>query len=409
MTLTAEPPVLLAVRRASRPENQQRLSWMPSAQFFKPIKYVTLKLTNGCNLKCTYCNVEADVPSTPRMSIETFKRIATVYIENAQHDELGLEFHGGEPLLLPDEWYQEAVGFAGALAKKHGKKLEHPMQTNGTRLTEQRFDLLKSLGINIGISCDGPPEINDVFRMAGKSVEKAIRLILSKKQGFGMVLVLSRANCHHMYDVMQYFQNLGVPGFRLNFLQPQGLGLEHTLLSSEEMFNGVKGIFDHMAETECAVLEDTVKILVTRFAYGRAKNPPLSCWELQCQAGRTYCAVNLHGDVYSCGTDMSKHRLGNIDDGFDLEHTGATLCTLHKKDEWYSRCFDCNAHRICALSCPTSHFNEPNYRDSECDYTRRFYTYMHENPQKVFRVLTGIKRHEPETFLVPPPPKNPAT
>ena len=401
MTLTVENPVLVAARRASRPENQERPTWMPPEQFFRPIKYVTLKVTNGCNLKCSYCNVEADLPSTPRMSIETFKRIATVFIENATATQLGLEFHGGEPLLFPDEWFGEAVGFAQALATKHGKKLEHPMQTNGTRLTEQRYDYLRSLGICIGISCDGPPEINDEYRMAGNRVEQAIRLILSKKRGFGMVLVLSRANCHKMHAVMDYFQGLGVPGFRLNFLQPQGLGLEHTLLTGEEMFNGVKGIFDHMAETECAVMEDTVKILVTRFAYGRIKNPPLSCWEFQCQAGRTYCAVNLHGDVFSCGTDMSKHRLGHIDDGFDLQHTDATLCSLHKKDAWYARCFGCNAHRICALSCPTSHYNEPNYRDSECDYTRRFYTYMHENPEKVFRVLSGIRRREPESFTPP--------
>ena len=401
MTLTLEPPVIVAARRAARPENQSRPSWIPAEQFFGPISYVTLKITNGCNLKCSYCNVEADLPSTPRMSIETFKRVATLLIENARGTDLGLEFHGGEPLLFPDEWFGEAVGFAQALAKKHGKKVNHPMQTNGTRLTEKRYDYLTSLGINIGVSCDGPPEVNNTFRQAGKQVEQAIRMVLSKKQGFGMVLVLSRANCNRMDEVMRYFYDLGVPGFRLNFLQPQGLGMEHTLLNGEEMFNGVRGIFDHMAETECEVLEDTVKILVTRYAYGRPPKPALSCWELQCQAGRTYCAINLHGDVFSCGTDMSKHRLGHIDDGFDISHTGETLCSLHKKDEWYTRCFDCNAHRICSLSCPTSHYNEPKYRDSECDYIRRFYCYLHENPKKVFKVLTGLTRREPDRFAPP--------
>ena len=31
-------------------------------EFFQRIGYVTLKLTNGCNLHCTYCNVEAVTP-----------------------------------------------------------------------------------------------------------------------------------------------------------------------------------------------------------------------------------------------------------------------------------------------------------------------------------------------------------
>lgn len=401
MTTLLEPTALASLRRATRPENQNRTSWMPPEQFFGPIGYVTLKITNGCNLKCSYCNVDADLPSTPRMSIETFKRVATLLIENSRATELGLEFHGGEPLLFPDEWFGEAVGFAQDLARRHGKKVNHPMQTNGTRLTEKRYDYLTSLGIDIGISCDGPPEINNSYRQAGRQVEQAMKMMLSKKRGYGMVLVLSPANCDRMDEVMRYFHSLGVPGYRLNFLQPQGLGMEHTLLTGAQMFNGVRGIFDHMAETGCAVLEDTVKILVTRFAYGRAAKPGLSCWELQCQAGRTYCAVNLHGDVFSCGTDMSKHRLGHIDDGFNIEHSGATLCSLHKKDAWYARCFDCNAKRICSLSCPTSHFNEPKYRDSECDYIRRFYLYLHENPKKVFQVLEGIKRQDPGAFAAP--------
>src|SRR5204863_10013140 len=101
-------------------------------QFFRTIRYVTLKVTNGCNLKCSYCNVEADVPSTPRLSMERFKRIADLLITNSTVPLVMLEFHGGEPLLLSDEWYEEAIGYCAALGKRHGKTVQHPMQTNGT-------------------------------------------------------------------------------------------------------------------------------------------------------------------------------------------------------------------------------------------------------------------------------------
>jgi len=379
-----------------------RDTWLAPQDFFKPIQYVTLKITNGCNLKCSYCNVEADVPSTPRMSIEMFKKIADLYIPNSTGTDIGLEFHGGEPLILPDEWFVEAVNYAQALGKKHGKNITHPMQTNGTKLTPERYDFLTDLGIEIGVSFDGTPDINDTYRMAGKQVEKAIKMVISKRRGFGMILVLSRANCFKMYKIMKYFQTLGVPAFRINFLQPQGLGMEETLLNGDEMFAGIKGIFDHMAETECEIIEDTVRILTTKFVYGRGTGKPqLSCWELECQAGRTYCAIDLEGNVFSCGTDMQKHRLGHVEHGFDVDHSKETLCSLHHKDSWYTRCFDCNAKRICSLSCPTSHYNEPKYRDSECDYTRKFYTYMHENPEKVYSVIKGLKKHFPEDFISP--------
>lgn len=400
MVTLAEPPALKVIRRAGRPENNRASGWKSPEEFFRDIRYVTIKVTNGCNLKCSYCNVDADLPSTPRISMETYKRIADLLIKNSVHDEVGLEFHGGEPLILPDEFFQEAVAYAADLAKKYGKKkIMHPMQTNGTKLTEERLDMLLKLGIDVGMSYDGPPDINDKFRMAGKRVEKTLKMLVEKKVPYGMILVLSKGNCHEMYRVMDYFREMGVQGFRFNFLQPQGLGMEHSLLTSDEMYNGIKGIFDHMADTECSVIEANVQQIVNRFTFGRNPAKPLSCWELECQAGRTYVAINHEGDVFSCGTDISKHRLGHIDDGFNEDNIKNTLCALHKKDAWYTRCFDCDAKRTCSLSCPTSDFNDLRYRESECGYTRRFFQYMTENPAKVYSVLRGIGEKRPMGYF----------
>jgi uncharacterized protein len=289
-----------------------------------------------------------------------------------------------------------AVGYAAALAKKHGKIVEHPMQTNGTRLTEARLDLLLKLGIRIGISCDGPPEINDRHRMAGKRVEQALKLLIERRVRVGVILVLSQSNCCEMWQVMEYFRGLGLPAFRVNFMQPQGLGLDHDLLTGREMFAGMKAVFDHMAETNCSVVEADMQMAVNRFVSGRYPRPQLSCWEHQCQAGRVYVAINVEGDVYSCGTDMFHHRLGHIDEGFAREHVGQTLCTLHHKDPWYIRCFNCAAKRICNQSCPTSDFNNINYRDAECEYTRLLYSYFTENAGVVRQVYETIGKRHPE-------------
>ncbi len=199
---------------------------------------------------------------------------------------------------------------------------------------------------------------------------------------------------------MEYFRGLGVPGFRVNFMQPQGLGLEHDLLTGQEMFGGMKAIFDHMAETDCSVMEADIQMAVNRFISGRYAEPQLSCWEHQCQAGRVYVAINVDGDVYSCGTDMAHHRLGHIDDGFDREHVGQTLCALHHKDPWYIRCFGCEAKRICNQSCPTSDANNIHYRDAECEYTRLLYSYFCENVDAVRRVYETIGKRNPEAHML---------
>jgi uncharacterized protein len=401
MSIALEPPPSVdSFRRLARPEARKEAGWVSPPEFFRTIRYVTLKVTNGCNLKCSYCNVEADLPSTPRLSIERYKQIARLLIENSTSPLVALEFHGGEPLLLDDEWFKEAVSYAAALGKKHGKMVQHPMQTNGTRLTKERLELLLELGIQLGISCDGSPEINDRHRMAGKRVEKALQLLVERRAPFGLILVLSQSNCRDMYEVMEWFRAIGVPGFRVNFMQPQGLGLDHDLLTGQEMFTGMRAVFDHMAETDCSVMEAGIQLAVNRFVAGRDPRPRLSCWEHQCQAGRVYVAINVEGAVYSCGTDMFHHRLGHIDEGFSREHVGQTLCTLHHKDPWYIRCFSCAAKRICNQSCPTSNFNNIQYREADCEYTRLLYSYFAENAATVRRVYDTIGRWGPEANLM---------
>ena len=362
---------------------------LPAATFFENVRYVTLKVTNGCNLKCTYCNVEADLPSTPRLGIETYKRVAKLLIENSRFPAVGLEFHGGEPLLQPHAWYEEAVGYAAALARAHDKTVTHPLQTNGTLLTDERIDQLTALGIDVGISFDGPPHINDEFRMAGRAVERSIRRLREHGKHFGMILVLSRSNCERMDEVMDYFRDIGVSSFRVNFLQPQGRGMTHILLAGDEMFRGMKAVFEHMHATKCSVVEADMETAIQRFMIGRDPQPSLSCWEFQCQAGRVYVAMDHRGAIYACGTDMSQHQLGHIDRGFSPSHVKATLDRLHQKDAWYVRCFDCNARRICNQSCPTSDYNDLEYRERECSYTKMLYQYLADNEDRV-REVHGV-------------------
>lgn len=385
----------VAFEREAAEHLRTRPARIAPEEFFRNIRYVTLKLTNGCNLHCAYCNVEADSPKVPKMQLATFKRAADLLIANSRFPVLGLEFHGGEPLLLPDEWYREAVAYAQALARRHGKQVSHPLQTNGTLLTEERHAALSELGIMIGFSIDGPPEINDELRGAGRAVEKTIRRLVAQRKGFGCLLVLSKSNCRRMREVMDYFRDLGIGNYRINFMQPQGRGLDQHLPTADEMFAGVRAIFDHMVETDASVIETTVQTLVQRFVEGRNPTPTLSCWELQCQAGRIYCALNHAGDVFACGTDMQNHRLGHVDQPFEKVRIDAALRDLHKKDEWYVRCFDCKARRICAQSCPTSDHNDLEYRERECAYTKSFFRYLAEHESEALQLHARLRQMRP--------------
>jgi uncharacterized protein len=140
--------------------------------------------------------------------------VAQLLLANSQQQQVGLEFHGGEPLLLTDDWFQEAVGYARSLASRHHKVVQFPLVTNGTLLTEERLLRLHALGIVFCLSADGPPRINDELRGGGAAVERALRLF--KRHGIpcGILTVLGRANYNRMGEVMDWFADVGADAFR---------------------------------------------------------------------------------------------------------------------------------------------------------------------------------------------------
>jgi uncharacterized protein len=370
---------------------------MKLADFFQRIGSVTLKLTSGCNLHCAYCNVEALTARTPRMALGLFKQVAELLLVNSRQPYLSLEFHGGEPLLLPDEWFEEAVAHARDLARRHDRAVQFPLMTNGTLLTEERLLKLHGLGIVFGMSLDGPPDINDLLRGGGHAAERAVRLFRKHRIPFGVTTVLSRANCRRMDRVMDYFADLGVDNFRVNPLQPQGRGNDDSqLLTGEEMFDSMVQVLDHMDRTNASVDEMEIGLMVDRFLRGRDPRPRLSCWEFECQAGRTYCAVDHRGTIHACGSDVTNHVLGHLDADIDDARYEAALRRLHHKGDWVIRCFDCSARRICHHSCPTSDYNSDRFKEYDCRYTKLLYAHLCAHPAKAYRVDAARRaRHGP--------------
>jgi len=133
-------------------------------------------------------------------------------------------FHGGEPLLAGFEFYEKFVSKALYRLLPHITPL-FAIQTNATLLTEEWCELLGRLNIQIGISLDGTPEANDLFRIdhAGKgSYAKIIRglkiaqqsLFLKTKPGILSVLNVN-ADPIKTYE---HFKGLQIKG--VNFLFP---------------------------------------------------------------------------------------------------------------------------------------------------------------------------------------------
>lgn len=189
-----------------------------------------IKVASRCNLNCSYCYVYNQGDTTYRkqpkvMHSDTVKAIiARVRAHCHRHSISHFEFifHGGEPLLVDRTFYVDFL----RQAKKAlpGITLSFTVQTNGTLLDDAWCRLLKALNIYIGISLDGPEDVNDLMRVdhqgrgSYKSVVKGIRNAQKFRLPFG---ILSVIDIHS--DPLVVYEHLKLLSVRqINFLLPYG-------------------------------------------------------------------------------------------------------------------------------------------------------------------------------------------
>lgn len=134
--------------------------------------------------------------------------------------------HGGEPLLLGASGLRTFFSILRNEFEGNKTKLMLGIQTNATLVTDEIIDVLQHFQVRAGVSIDGPPEMNDCFRLtaAGKSsysqTMNGLRKLMVPRSGksvFGGVLgVINPA--HNPREVLAFHVRLGTPS--LDFLLP---------------------------------------------------------------------------------------------------------------------------------------------------------------------------------------------
>jgi uncharacterized protein len=120
-----------------------------------------------------------------RMSLDVAAVAVERVVEHARRagiDEVMIALHGGEPLLVGRRWMTAFLDLLER-ASEPGLELRASVQTNGTLLDEDWVALFAAHRVSIGVSLDGPPEVNDRHRFdrTGRSsyaqVRRAIELL----------------------------------------------------------------------------------------------------------------------------------------------------------------------------------------------------------------------------------------
>lgn len=123
-----------------------------------------VKVTRSCNLRCVYCSEWR--ARSPTMTISTLEALISRALEDSP-SLVQFAWHGGEPTLVPLEFYRRVVEFQRRYARPE-QVISSGIQTNGTLLDDRWVAFLQEGGLSVGVSLDGPPELHDkVRRTAG--------------------------------------------------------------------------------------------------------------------------------------------------------------------------------------------------------------------------------------------------
>jgi len=199
------------------------------------LNWVILKVTQKCNLDCTYCYVyhRGDESWRTRpafISNHVIDALGDRIVEQVRKyniEEFVVELHGGEPLLLGKKRFEELVSRLSA--RCDGVRLRFIMQTNGLLLDSRWLEILDRNCVTFGVSLDGPPEVADRARVKlngePSSAELLERLASLKATTPLLNRLLSGYLCVVSPDadgatLMHWFADLGVRG--LDFLLPDG-------------------------------------------------------------------------------------------------------------------------------------------------------------------------------------------
>lgn len=105
-----------------------------------------------CNIACSYCYQQPQ-----RDAANVSRHYDMARMKEAVSLEGGpFTLFGGEPLLMPLDDLAELVRWG------HERYGSSTIQTNGVLVTKEHIDLFRRYNVSVGISVDGPDDLNDV-------------------------------------------------------------------------------------------------------------------------------------------------------------------------------------------------------------------------------------------------------
>ncbi|ESY71144.1 hypothetical protein X742_01490 [Mesorhizobium sp. LNHC232B00] len=359
-----------------------------------------VKLTGACNWACTYC-YDYDRRRF-RESLE-LGDVAPVIEQMANnHKHLNIIFHGGEPLLRFKE-LKAILGFANEVCAARGATVRFSIQTNGSFLDEDVISFLQQNSVEVGMSIDGPSELNDQNRIdhLGRGTSAQFEKLFDLFPDFmrskvGYITTVTSTNVDKLSQVADYLRNLGVTSWKTAIFDMEGRARNASQLAPD--LNAYI-TFLLRALDDCAAgrwfgfrYNNILELLDNVFSVRRSN----MCLKFPCGAGREFLVAAADKTIMAC--DATYHPsfvIGTLGDEVAAAQVSANGRALSERQDWLlheAECATCPWFHYCAGTCMAKaviqHGTVKAVDDFECSVRKAIFPAMFEslaNPSSKLR------------------------
>jgi len=262
--------------------------------------YELMPLNTQCNIKCEYCYQEG-LRENEEDKPYSMERMREALLRQGQK----FMVFGGEPLLVPIGDLEEIFKLG---LEKYGS---NGIQTNGSLITDAHIALFKRYSVSVGISLDGPGELNDARRIGDlestrRTTERSEANLLrcmEEKVCRGVIVTLHKLNARpdrlpRLVEWIKFLCDKGMTSVRFHALEIDSAVAEMLALSEDDAVAAMLTLRELCIEKDLIVHEfaDIAALL-------RGQDKGASCIWNGCDPWTTpaVSALDGQGERKNCG------------------------------------------------------------------------------------------------------------
>jgi len=319
----------------------------------KGICFITMNMSENCNLNCTYCFVRKSNPLNEARHMDRRTALAAVdFLAGASgdHDCCQIRFFGGEPLLNFDT-IRETLSYARGVFGRLGKTVVFSLATNGTIMRDEVKRFLKDEDVKVSISIDGDGVAHDINRKLPNS-EGSFRLIEPHLGDFleidpnALIVTTMTSSNTGIYRTFEFLHARGYRNFRTELVSTIDRGIR----VGEEEIVRLTGNYDALADYYTGLLKAGDRVNINDFTKFIWRMIAEETVQYYCGAGKYYVNISSDGRLYVCHRFISNGDfiVGNVFDGITNE---ARMESVVPSVDDKPRCRECGIKDLCGGGC----------------------------------------------------------